>query len=137
MRPRPLPSNSRNSCLPSSAVNSLQNTALPHLTSFLSAFSALFSATGALQPFGNQSVPHSFYRHGGVGGRVPLSSQTVFLPPRMASTAAALPLYSHILTNTPPLTPLSAHPYEKHGGAGVDFHSQPANFVTPITSCGA
>ena len=68
MRPRPLRSESRNTCLPSPAVNSLQNTELLHLTSFLSAFSALFSPTDARQPFCNQFVPHSFHRHGGVGG---------------------------------------------------------------------
>src|SRR6266581_4200022 len=68
MRPRPLPSKSRNTCLPSPAVNSLQNTELFHLSSFLSAFSALFSPTDARQPFCNQFVPHSFHRHGGVGG---------------------------------------------------------------------
>src|SRR6266571_5131914 len=66
--PRPLAAKSRNTCLPSSAVNCLQNTELFHLTSFLSAFSALFSATDARQPFCNQFVPHSFCRNGGVGG---------------------------------------------------------------------
>src|SRR5260370_1113847 len=71
MRPRPLPSKSRNTGLPSSAVNSLQNAELFHLSSFLSAFSALFSTTGATQSFWNQFVPHSFYRHGGVGGSIP------------------------------------------------------------------
>src|SRR6266568_863976 len=102
MRLRPLPSKSRNTCLPRSAVNSLQNTKLFHLTSFFSASSALFSATDAKQPFWNQSVPHSFYRHGGVGRSIPLSSRTVFLPPRIASPAAAL-------------TPLESHSY-KHAG---------------------
>src|SRR5437016_9982961 len=99
MCPHPVPSNSYNICLPSSAVNSLQNTELFDLTSFLSAFSALFSATGARQPFGNQFVAHSFYRHGGAGGSIPLSTQTVFLPPRIASPAAAL-------------TPLEANSYK-------------------------
>src|SRR6266699_4811898 len=137
MRPRPLPSNSRNSCLPSSAVNSLQNTALSHLTSFLSAFSALFSATGARQPFGNQSVPHSFYRHGGVGGSIPLSSRTVLLPPRIASPAAAL-------------TPLQSHSY-KHAaskpfmgkflrktrwwGVGPDVENLPGRFAHSLLPC--
>src|SRR2546425_704385 len=71
MRPRLLPSKFRNTRLPSSAVNSLRNTELFHLTSFISHCSALFSATGATQPFWNQFVPHSFYRHGGVRGSIP------------------------------------------------------------------
>src|SRR3989442_11359969 len=86
-RPRALLSKSRNPCLPSSAVNSLQNTELFHLTSFLSYSSALFSPTGPRQPFWNQSVPRSFYRNGGVGGSIGLSSQNSFCLPDAGSPA--------------------------------------------------
>src|SRR5947209_19997294 len=93
MCPHPVPSNSYNICLPSSAVNSLQNTELFHLTSFLSAFSALFSATRARQLCWNQFVPHSFYRNGGVGGSIGLSSQeSLCLPAACGPLAAADPL---------------------------------------------
>ncbi len=51
--------------LPGSTVNFLQITELFYLTSFVSASCALFSATAYLQPVWNQSLPHSFYRHGG------------------------------------------------------------------------
>ena len=140
MRPRPLPSNSRNTCLPSSAVNSLQNTELSYLTSFLSAFSALFSATGALQPFGNQSVPHSFYRHGGVGGSIPLSSRTVFLPPRIASTAAALtPFESHSYKHAAP-KPFIGTFLRKTRGWGIEpvenLRSRPS-LLTSLLLCRA
>src|SRR3989442_10396126 len=73
MCPHPVPSNSYNICLPSSAVNPLQNTELFHLTSFVSYSSALFSPMGARQLFWNQSVPHSFSIAMGVWGVVLVS----------------------------------------------------------------
>jgi hypothetical protein len=41
-------------------------TPLSHSTPFLSMVSALFCAMELTQPFSFQSIPHSFYRHGGV-----------------------------------------------------------------------
>jgi len=112
--PRPLPAKSRNTCLPSSVVNCLQNTELFHLTSFLSAFSALFSPTDARQPFCNQFVPHSFHRHGGVGGMT-LRKTRASLPPainyRLSTVdfpALHRPALSAAEGSLPLITPLKA-----------------------------
>src|SRR2546427_12828835 len=128
MRPRPLPSKSRNTCLPSPAVNSLQNTELFHLSSFLSAFSALFSPTDARQPFCNQFVPHSFHCHGVVGGMTLWKTRASLLPAinyRLSTVdfpALHRPALSAAEGSLPLITPLKAD--RKSGRVGKECRSR-------------